>query len=459
MGSFFSKMFSKLTPRNFIKKATKSFVSIFLVLIFIVKYFLFPAQLFSIELTTHGKNVVLIDEKTGKVLFTKNSDQLVSSASTTKIAATLYASKLLLGKPLDTIIEAPLESLLIAPKALKKKNNYQGKPYLLEPDGVTFHIRKSEKLSIMTLLEGMMIYSANDAANVVAHFLGDGSIERFTAGMNAQLRAIGCTKTTYHNPHGLHYPGHLSTAYELALMTREALKDPLIQKLYSATIVNRPKTNKNAPMLLYTNNALSLEGKFHYPYCTGGKTGYIEDAGYCLVASADNGKRSLIAVILGCKKREHRFLDAIELFNQAFSEPLLKRKIFHAEDAFFKFEDSRCNEQPELCLKEDLFVEYYPSVNPEIKTEVKLFGKNAPYKMGCELGELVVFLDEEKVLTVPLFARKDYPLKWQSAASLFLKSYSLLIICSFVGCIFLTQLVRVKIKNSKSLSRAKLFRS
>lgn len=458
MDSFFSKMFSSLNVRNLTFVVTKSFVSIFLALIFFSIFPLFWPHIQAFEVLTHGKQVVLIDEKTGKILFEKNAHHPTFPASTTKVATTLYCLKLLKGKSLDTIIEAHPEALLSVTKAFKKKNNYQIKPYLLEPDGTTFHIRPKEKLSIEALLVGTMISSGNDAANTLAHYLEHGDIIHFVTGLNNYLKSLGCQKTQFKNPSGLHHPEHITTAYELSLIAREALQEPIFKDIIKIAEYVRKKTNKNEQMILKQPNRLLKEGDFFYPYATGVKTGYTEDAGYCLVASANNQKRSLIAVILGCKKATERYLDAIELFNQAFSEPLFKRKIYHAADASFKIKHPQCRVPIELSLKDDLYVEYYQSLNPAILTKVSTYPLNPPFKFNTELGTIEVYLDDQLVSKAPLYTKKEYALKWHLAVGAFIKSYKWILISSLLLLVFGLLVTLKKFKQYRSLVRGEPLR-
>jgi D-alanyl-D-alanine carboxypeptidase (penicillin-binding protein 5/6) len=403
--------------------------------------------------------VVLIDEKTGKVLFEKNAHYPAFPASTTKIATSIYSLYLLKDKPLDTLLEVHPEALLSATKAFKKKNNYQVKPYLLEPDGISYGLKAKEKLTLESLLHGALLASGNDAANVLAHHLGNGDIVQFITGLNHYIKGtIGCTKTTFKNPSGLHHPEHVTTAYDLALMMRFAVNNPIFKDIVKAKEYIRKKTSKTDQATFRSSNYLIREGEFFYPYATGGKTGYTEDAGYCLVATANNKKRSLIAVILGCKKRSERFLDAIEIFNQAFNEPLFKRKVYHAADASFKITHQKCSTPIELIIKDDLYVEYYPSLNPEIVIKTFTHPLDPPFKANTQLGFLEIYLDNELVTKAPLFTKKDYSLKWHLTVIAFMKNYAWALIGS-VGLLGIFSLVAFKkFKQRRRLVKVKPLR-
>ena len=368
-------------------------------------------KLFGFELKTQSKAVVLIDSKTGKILFEKNAHTLLPPASTTKVATVCYALNKLQGKDLSQLLDAPAEVLQTVTKSYKKKVSYKCPAYLLEPDGTSLEIKKNEKLPISTLLYGTMMASANDGANVLAYHLGSKKIDNFMAGLNKFIKDLGCQKTKFSNPHGLHHPEHSTTAYELALITREAMKDQLFRKLVSTPMCVRPKTNKSEEKLFYQPNRLLLEGNFYYPQALGVKTGYTEDAGYCLVACAKDLNRDLIAVILGSPTYQDRYADAIELFNQAFSEVKKKQKIYSKKDAVFKYTHPKASKTIALNILKDIDIEYYASLKPKINTEVTYNPISPPFSKGQVLGVLSIYLEEEKYDDYDLVCLENIQLK------------------------------------------------
>ena len=180
-----------------------------------------------------------------------------------------------------------------------------------------------------TLLEGMMVVSGNDAANVIAQGIGP-SIPGFMDELNAHLKQIGCTQTRFLNPHGLHDPNHQTTAYDLALMTAEALKNPVFCEIVSKPRFIRPKTNKQEATALLQSNRLLRPGKYYYSKAIGVKTGYHSKAKSTFVAASKWEGRTLIAVLMGYKERGEMFEDAIQLFEKAFNQPRVQRRYLKA---------------------------------------------------------------------------------------------------------------------------------
>jgi D-alanyl-D-alanine carboxypeptidase (penicillin-binding protein 5/6) len=124
--------------------------------------------------------------------------------------------------------------------------------------------------------------------------------------LNDYVKRLGCTSTTFYNPHGLHHPKQQTTAYDLAVITQDALKNPVFREMVATVRYTRPKTNKQEPSTLVQTNRLLRTGPFYYPKAIGVKTGYYSLAGNNLVAAAKDGERTLIAVVLKANERNVR---------------------------------------------------------------------------------------------------------------------------------------------------------
>src|SRR6185437_6437502 len=142
-----------------------------------------------------------------------------------------------------------------------------------------------EEMPLKEYLYGMMVRSGNDAANVIAEYVS-GSIPTFMQELNDYLKQIGCLNTTFCNPHGLHHPDHKTTAFDMALLTREAMKNPVFREIVSTVRHKRPKTNKRpAAVLVQTNRIIKSGTQYYYPKAIGVKTGYHSRAQNTLVAA------------------------------------------------------------------------------------------------------------------------------------------------------------------------------
>lgn len=219
-----------------------------------------------------AKSAILIDATTGKVLFEKNSGQIMPMASTTKIMTTLLALE---SGNLD-------EYFVVDPQAIRVEGSSMG---LVEGDEVTQR----------ALCYGMMLPSGNDAANVTAVRIG-GSIEGFAQLMNKRAKQIGMTKTNFVTPSGLDDDTdyHYSTAYDMALLTREALKNPDFRVICSSPRAELNYGNPPFTRWLYNSNKLLKS----YKGIIGVKTGFTDKARRCLVSACERDGTTLICVTL-----------------------------------------------------------------------------------------------------------------------------------------------------------------
>lgn len=379
-----------------------------------------------LKFNINGEAAILINADTGTILYEKNAHIQQYPASTTKVATGLYALKLL-GSNLQDKVVAEGESLMTLSQEAKKKSNYKVPGYLLEPDGMHIGIKVGEELSYRDLLEGMLIPSGNDAANVLANAIGP-TIPRFMEGLNAYLKEIGCRNTTYYNPHGLHHPQHMTTAYDLAWMTKEALKNPIFCEVVSKARFNRPKTNKqNAATFLQTNRLLR-PGKFHYSKAIGVKTGYHSMAKKTFIGAARFEDRTLIVVLLGYQDRNAIFTDAIKLFDAAFNQPKVERIYLKKGEQSFMQQVPHGNRILKTSLNENLSWTYYPSEDPKAKCFLHWKELELPIARGQQVAELQLVSSEGKQLKrVPLIAsnhvKRAWPYNWIANLEVFFNSH------------------------------------
>ncbi|MBP9841474.1 MAG: D-alanyl-D-alanine carboxypeptidase [Simkaniaceae bacterium] len=354
-----------------------------------------------IKVKVHGESAILMNAESGAILFEKKAHEKLYPASTTKIATALFALK---GNPnLDERMKIPRECLLKMAKKTKMERRYQDPPHLLEPDGTSYWLKEGEILSLRELLFGVMLRSGNDAANMVAHQIG-GSIPQFMDNLNAFLSSIGCHSTHFMNPHGLHHPEHYTTAYDLALLTKEALSSSQFLEFAKTREFLRPATKlQEGRPIGQTNKLLVKESPFYYPRAFGIKTGYTEDAGYCLVAAATEGDRTLIAVTLKCSESTHRFIDVIALFDAAFKEKKTSRVLFRQGSSLFETEIKQ--QKLYTSLGKDVVISFYPSEEKEVKTQLVWHDLKLPICVGDEVGALLIVNEKGDVVTEePLYA-------------------------------------------------------
>lgn len=235
-----------------------------------------------------AKACVLIEEKTGKILFEKNSSEKLSMASTTKIMTTLLCLE---SGGLD-------DQFVVDGEAIKVEGSSMG---LTEGDVVTKR----------ALCYGMMLPSGNDAANATAVKLG-GSIENFADMMNERAEKIGMTRTCFVTPSGLEGEGHGSSAYDMALLAREALRNPDFAEICSQ---KKAKVEfGNPPYERWLTNSNKLLDM--YQGVKGVKTGFTDEAGRCLVSACEREGISLICVTLNDK---NDWQDHINMYDYGYS--------------------------------------------------------------------------------------------------------------------------------------------
>lgn len=373
----------------------------YIVMLLLVLHAVGSARL--LDVSVSAQSAILINAETGKILFAKNIDDQHPPGSTTKIATCLVALQRV--THMDAQVLAEPECLISMYQQLKQARRYLDPPYLLEPDGTSYGIHTGEVLTIKDLLYGLMLSSGNDAANVLAYHFSQGDIPAYVEEMNRYVRSIGCRKTTFYNPHGLHYPGQLTTARDLAMLGREAIKHPQCLEIMSTAHYERPQTNKQAARTIWTSDQLLRQGKYYYPRAFGIKLGYHEAAGHVFVGAAKEGNRVLISAVMHAPSREEVFKDTIKLFETAFAEKKLARQLLNHQESFFTTQVKGTRQLLKAGLKEDLFLEYFPSEEEEVEPKLVFYDLTLPIERGALVGELQVHTDKGAVIkTAPVYA-------------------------------------------------------
>ncbi|WP_404452894.1 D-alanyl-D-alanine carboxypeptidase family protein [Virgibacillus necropolis] len=231
-------------------------------------------------------NAVLMNERTGEVLFEKKAHEKQKIASITKIMTAIIA------------IESGKMNEMV--KASKRA---------VYTEGSSIYLEQGEKMLLKDLVYGLMLRSGNDAAMAISEHVG-GSMEGFVYLMNEKARWIGMTNTHFENPSGLDGEEHYSTAYDMALLMRYAMDNKIFERITKTEMYKsdtRDYAWKNKNKLLTT----------YYEYCTGGKTGYTKSAGRTLVSTASKEGVDLIVVTL---QDPDDWIDHINLYEWGFEK-------------------------------------------------------------------------------------------------------------------------------------------
>lgn len=391
----------------------------------------------AVNVEVKSSSVLLINADNGKVLFAKNSDKIMNPASCTKLAFALYAIKFHKNLFNKTLV-CSFNALKAMTEAQKCKNNFADvASYILETDASHMGLKIGEEMTFYELLVATMVISADDASNVLAEAMGNGSIEKCVEEVNRFVRSLGCKNTHFTNPHGLYHPDHVSTADDLALLCRVAMKEPLLREIVKKASYTRPQTNKQDSVPLRPTNRLLIKSSPYYtPYVMGVKTGYHRRAGCCLVAQAENEGRSLISVTLQASSAE-RFQDTINLFEAAFKEKKVRRTIFSAGPLTCSRKIAGSNQLLTTCSQEPLILTYYPSEEPKISCRLIWNKITLPIKRGISVGELELYADDACVQKVKFYAENDVKMTLLST----LKQYRQLILMGMIGLVLIVLLL------------------
>lgn len=322
---------------------------------------------------------ILIDQDSGNVLYAKNAYTEMYPASTTKILTAIVVLENV--KDLNEKAKVSYWALHSVPYTYSSANLW-----------------KDEEFTIDQLLHLLLIPSANDAAYVLAEYVANAgnnyttgesnkekeafqnSIANFSQMMNNKAKEIGCKSTNFVNPNGIHNENHITTAYDLALMGRYAMKFDKIKSICQTKQYSIPNTNiyDGEPRIFNNTNPLFKEGtKYYYEYATGLKTGYTDAARNCIIETATKGDMNLIVVVLhglvteeGIKQREE---DLITLFEYGFNN--YKNKVISPKNTVAKTisvkNGSMDTRSLELVLEDDVkaivpndfnFEEYTPNI-------------------------------------------------------------------------------------------------
>lgn len=364
-----------------------------------------------IKFEIQGQAAILMNAETKAILFEKEAYSLQYPASITKIAVALYGLTKV-GNELDKQVTAKQEALASVTPEAKRKANYKLPAHWQETDGTHIGIKKGEILSFRNLFEGMLIASGNDAANVIAQEIGP-DIPSFMEDLNVFLKEIGCTQTQFLNPHGLHHPDHQTTAYDMALMASEALKNSIFCEIVAKPRFTRPKTNTQAATTLLQGNRLLRPGKYHYAKAIGIKTGYHSKAKSTFVGAAQSDGRTLIAVFFGYKDRTAMFQDAIDLFEKAFNQPKVQRCYLKEGPQSFSLSLPQASNVLHTYLKNGLTLDFYPAEDPQAKCLLYWNTLTLPIEKDQIVGELHLVGPEGKILKkTPLLASEAVLLSW-----------------------------------------------
>jgi D-alanyl-D-alanine carboxypeptidase (penicillin-binding protein 5/6) len=275
-------------------------------------------------------------------------------------------------------------------------------------------LRVGEELTVRQLLEGMLIQSGNDAATALAVHVA-GSVEGFVAMMNAKAASLDLVDTRYMNPHGLDVPGHYTTAADLTALSRYAMRDPEFQRIVK-TVSTRAVTEHFTHKLENSNLMLKI-----YPGADGIKTGWTDEAGYCVIVSAKREGVSLVATVLGAASEEGRFGQATRLLDWGFAHYRPTQVATAGERTGNVRVSDYLERTVPTAAAESTTVAVFDLSGP-VRRRIDLLPEvGAPVVQGQVLGTMSVYQGDRLLAQVPVVAAKSVPepTVWQRLAFFF----------------------------------------
>lgn len=246
-----------------------------------------------------SETAILMDGDTGAILYNKGMDEIRYPASITKIMTCLLALE-----------KAGLEEQVTFTQTVLSDPN---------SGGTNIGMQEGEILTMRQCLDVLMVQSANDVATQIAEYVGQGSVQNFVDMMNQKAQELGCQNTHFANASGMPDENHYTTAHDMALIFREAIKNEVFREIIKQQNVVVEPTNKNGETRIYScHHALVAQSApEYYEGCFGGKTGVTEVAKNTLVSGVTRDGMTLIAVTLRAEV-EQIYQDQIRLFNYGF---------------------------------------------------------------------------------------------------------------------------------------------
>jgi D-alanyl-D-alanine carboxypeptidase (penicillin-binding protein 5/6) len=335
-----------------------------------------------------AKSAILIDSDSGTVLYEKNSHERLPPASITKIMTMLLV--------LEAVERGQIslqDEVTISQRAASM-------------GGSQMYMEQGEQQTVETLLKGMAIGSANDACVACAEYVA-GSEEIFIEMMNKRAQELGMENTHFVNTNGLPVADHYTSAYDIALMSKELLKHEIAHEWFTTwqttVLVGLEGKEQTEFELTNTNRLIKL-----YPGANGIKTGFTQEAGYCLSGSATKEDLTLIAVVLGCDTTHNRWGETMKLLDYGFATcenaVLAKQGEALGTITVEKGSPTAIN----AIADSDINLLVKKGERDQVTTEVVLFERiKAPLQAGDKVGELIALKDGAEVRRYPLVADGD----------------------------------------------------
>lgn len=331
-----------------------------------------------VEIETEATSAILIDAASGRILYEKESHKELPPASVTKIMTLLVAAD------------------AVANEKVKLTDTVTASENACKLGGSQIYLEPGETFTLEQMLIAIAVGSANDGCVAVAEHI-NGTHEAFVEDMNRKAQELGLQNTHFVNAYGLPAEGHYTSAYDLAMISKKALEYPLIRKLTSM----KEYDLREGKFKLWNTNKLL----WWYPGADGLKTGWTNEAKYCLASTVERNGLRLICVVMGVPQVRGHFAESMKIYNYGFAKYEFKQfapaqekqgvvKVSKGvEDEVIAITENPLGATVEKGKDKNFWVE--TKLNPEI---------NAPIEKGQKLGEVLLYQNDQLQTTVNLVA-------------------------------------------------------
>jgi D-alanyl-D-alanine carboxypeptidase (penicillin-binding protein 5/6) len=326
---------------------------------------------------TAARGAVVMDVASGRVLYQKNPHEKMPMASTTKIMTAILA-----------IEKGHLQDIV----------TISDRAYGVE--GSSIYLERGEKITLENLLYGLMLRSGNDAAVAIAEHIG-GSVDKFVEMMNEKALEIGARNTHFVNPNGLHHKEHYTTAYDLALISAYAMKNPVFRTIVATKYKRIPWEGHEWDRVMQNKNRILWE----YEGGNGIKTGYTKAANRCLAAAAQRNNMQLVSVVLNCHSW---FDDSMALLDYGFKE-YHPHQVFTNDQVLGEIDVRNGSEKKiPMMIREGVVLPLKEGEEKKIEVKIQVpFALKAPVKAGTRIGVVDVRLGDELRIRRGIYVDQD----------------------------------------------------
>ena len=325
-------------------------------------------------------SAILMDADSGKILFEKNAHDQRPCASITKVMTlTLVMEALDSGKiRLDDVVTASAHAASMG--------------------GSDIWLEEGEQMSVDDMIKATAVASANDAAVALAEFIC-GTEDDFVSKMNEKARQLGMNDTTFMNCNGLDEEGHITSAYDVAVMSRELIKH---EKIFDYTGIWLDELRNGETQIVNTNKLLKT-----YDGITGLKTGTTGDAGSCITATAERDGLSLIAVVLGADSGTARFKDAATLLDYGFAN-FETAELSLSDDLYPITVEGGMSDKADLTCADKSYLTLPKGQLEGLKRKLDIAESiEAPVTKGTKVGTLSFSMDGEELASFDILTAED----------------------------------------------------